>query len=197
MRNKGAVDNYSFHLPNEVDKPHVLSPKVVSNIKIMYLFFLLIWVLVNCLLYIFLKQICSLSSLISTSLGLVFLLINLVLWIRGESMDMSFTYRMELEKMQYLERNAAHMLTAFSCIVFLFSLSYKNDAGIINEHAFYSSIHFFLLSISIALVGVLPKIWIAKSNPLGLVLLRHLKTIFFTYSIFFMLNGIINVIIRL
>ena len=119
---------------------------------------------------------------------IVILVVNLLLWKDIDKVDDPDNYDKELQKIQYVERNAAHMVTSITGVLLIATAisAIKSNSPIPSEAILFESLAFIC-----AVVGVLPKYWIPSRKPYWLVILRHLKTVPFTYAISLFLGGLI------
>jgi len=97
-------------------------------------------------------------------------------------------YEVELRLIETVEKHAAHMVTAISTVLIIAAAisAIKGQALLPKEFILFESMAFIC-----AVVGVLPLYWIPSQNVHWLVMLRHLKTVPFTYSISLFLAGLL------
>ena len=102
--------------------------------------------------------------------------------------DRKKEYKSELKKMQYIERNAAHMVTAVTGVLFILAAitAMKNTAIFPRKVIMFES-----CALIFAVVGVLPKYWIPQAKVTLFRFLRHLKTVLYTFSISLFLGGLL------
>ena len=119
---------------------------------------------------------------------ILILAVNLSLWINLDVLHDCNNYDKELEKLQYVERNAAHMVNAITGLLLIAAAIsvMKKNALIPPDVIIFESSAFICV-----VVGVLPKYWIPSKRPFWLVILRHCKTVPFTYAISLFLGGLI------
>ncbi|MCK5133845.1 MAG: hypothetical protein KAR40_17050 [Candidatus Sabulitectum sp.] len=105
-----------------------------------------------------------------------------------ENNNVKGKYDIELKKMQYIEKNAAHMVTAITGVLIISAAisAMKNTEMIPKEAIMFES-----LALILAVVGVLPKYWIPSTKDNWLNWLRHYKTVFYTFSISLFLGGLL------
>ena len=117
----------------------------------------------------------------------VALLSNLVLWKKGSAYSSSES---ELKIIDVLERHASFFLIGSSAVFVFASLSIR-DLGLkfsVSAFIIYETLSLICLS------TVLLLYWIpAESKPENLVLLRHLKTIPFTFAVSFFLAALMTI----
>jgi hypothetical protein len=105
-----------------------------------------------------------------------------------ENNNVKGKYDIELDKMQYIEKNAAHMVTAITGVLIISAaISAMKSTEMIPKEA----IMFESLALILAVVGVLPKYWIPSPKDTWLKWLRHFKTVFYTFSISLFLGGLL------
>lgn len=119
---------------------------------------------------------------------IMILALNLLLWTNLEVVHDCEKYDKELEKLQYVERNAAHMVNAITGLLLIAAA-----ISVMKQNAFIPKgvIIFESIAFVCAVVGVLPKYWIPSQKPFWLIILRHMKTVPFTYAISLFLGGLI------
>ena len=120
--------------------------------------------------------------------AIVILLINMFLWSDPDRDAECDNYEKELAKIQYLERNAAHMVTAITgALIIAAAISaIKENAPVPGDVILFESAAFIC-----AVVGVLPKYWIPSKKGEWMMILRHLKTVPFTWAISLFLAGLL------
>ncbi|MDD5382311.1 MAG: hypothetical protein PHH60_01470 [Candidatus Margulisbacteria bacterium] len=97
-------------------------------------------------------------------------------------------YKEEVELVKFVERHANYLIYGITGVFIaaqVLSGQLKHEA---NFALFYL---FMILSMILSVCGVLPLIWIPKGDDKFLEWLRHFKTIWYGYSIYFFLAGII------
>ena len=122
---------------------------------------------------------------------LIILLSNMFLWRTIEDHEYATSYKKELIKIQYVEKNAAHMVTAITGVLIIAAAVsvMKDNASIPGEVIKFESAAFIC-----AVVGVLPKYWVPSTQGHWLEVLRHVKTVPFTFSISFFLGGLLSIL---
>lgn len=119
-------------------------------------------------------------------LGCTFgLLINTKIWWKPRSFG---DYKTEVSVIEFVERNVGPLITANSIVMSITFLAYARLMGEFPPTAFTI---YEMFSISFACL-VLPLYWIPSDSPKDLVRLRHVKTLFFFYSIYFLFAALIT-----
>lgn len=115
----------------------------------------------------------------------VILIANALLWVAAPSYE---NYEVEVPVIQFVERNAAHVVTAItgSILIAVAISAIKSQAPIPKEFILFQAAAFIC-----AVVGVLPLYWIPSKKVHWLVILRHLKTVPFSYAIVLFLTGLV------
>lgn len=118
----------------------------------------------------------------------VILTFNTLLWYKNDDGEELSNYKKQLSKMQLIEKNAAHMVTAITGFLLIAAAisEMKIDAIIPKDAIMFAS-----AALIFAVVGVLPKYWVPKNRGYWLVILRHLKTVPYTYAISLFLAGLL------
>lgn len=118
----------------------------------------------------------------------VILLSNLFLW-RGVVGYKD--YMVELTAIEFVERNSSYVSSAIYGVIVMASaiLAVKNTIFLPKEFIIFESLAFIFV-----VVGTFPLYWIPAKKVRWLVLLRHLKTVPFTYSIAFFLSGLLTLL---
>lgn len=113
---------------------------------------------------------------------------NMLLWCGPISYE---KYDVELDAIKFVETNAAHMVTAIAgTLVIAAAISaIKNQTPLPKEFIVFQSVAFIC-----AVVGVLPLYWVPSRRVNCLVMLRHLKTVPFTYAISLFLAGLLRLL---
>ena len=113
------------------------------------------------------------------------LISNLLLWIVATTYE---EFERESNRIEFVERNAAHMITAItgSLIIAAAISAMKSQVSLPKEFIIFQSIAFICTA-----VGVLPLYWIPSERTHWLVMLRHFKTVPFTYGISLFLGGLL------
>ena len=160
--------------------------KIIGSFYWVYKSGAVLWLIMFPLFYIYRYhqsgyQTYHLWYLIPYILGIGVLGWNAWRW-KNEKENLCGDYDTEVGIIEFAERNTSYLLIAISFISYLTS----GQAGVKE--------YFFLISLFLAVGGVLPLYWIPKNKVENLMLLRHLKTIPYTYSICFFLSGIISVL---
>ena len=122
---------------------------------------------------------------------LIILIANMLLWKSIERNEDCENYDKELQKIQYVERNAAHMVTAITGVLIIAAAisAMKGNTPIPKDVIMFESTAFIC-----SVVGVLPKYWIPSKKSHWMVVLRHLKTVPFTYAISLFLSGLLTLL---
>ena len=111
--------------------------------------------------------------------------INLKIWWTKRSFE---DYKTESEIIVCVERNVGPLITANSLVLSITSLAYAEVLATFPPTSF---IIYEILSLTFACF-VLPLFWIPSDATKNLVRLRHIKTIFFFYGVFFFLAALIT-----
>jgi hypothetical protein len=128
--------------------------------------------------------------------GFIPLAWNLKIWWS----DKQYTnYETEVEVIEFAERNANYIILAITAVCILAQMITATKISIRAGKSFFELIPIEFIyyqggAMLCAIIGVLPLIWMPpeNDNAKSLVWLRHLKTIFYTYSIFLLSAGIIG-----
>ena len=113
------------------------------------------------------------------------LLINTKIWWDPRSFE---DYKIEVDVIEFVERNVGPLITANSIVMSITFLVYAQLLGKFPPPPF---IIYEIFSISFACL-VLPLYWIPSDSPKDLVRLRHVKTLFFFYSVFLLFAALIT-----
>lgn len=113
------------------------------------------------------------------------LLVNMKIWWEPRPFR---DYETEVGVIEFVERNVGPLITANSIVMSITFLAY---ARLFEEFPPVAFAVYEILSISFACL-VLPVYWIPSDSPKDLVKLRHVKTLFFFYSIFFLFAALIT-----
>lgn len=165
--------------------------KLKREVMIIYLLGIILWVFVWYLIDGFYLS-GETKLLWFPFIACIFILItNLFLWKNLEDVHDCDQYENELNKLQYVERNAAHLVTAITGLLLIAAAisDLKGNASIPKSSTMFESIAFIC-----AVVGVLPKYWIPSKKSTWLIMLRHLKTLPYTYSVALFLGGLITLL---
>lgn len=127
----------------------------------------------------------ALFSIIGCVIGLSF---NLKMWWNPRSFA---CYETEVRVIEFVERNVGPLITANSIVLSITFLSYVQ---LLKSFPPISFIVYEILSLAFASL-VLPLYWIPADHPKDLVKLRHIKTLFYFYSVFFFFAALIALVL--
>lgn len=116
---------------------------------------------------------------------IIVLISNALLWAVAPSYK---SYEEELSVIQFVERHAGVVVTAITASIFIgFAISaIKTQAPLPEAFILFQSAAFIS-----AFGGVLPLFWIPSNKVHWLVMLRHIKTVPFSFAISLFLGGLI------
>jgi hypothetical protein len=98
-------------------------------------------------------------------------------------------YEVETNVIEFVERHAYYLIAAISCTIVAVTLYHSA----VNFNVPTLSIDFTVGALAADVGAVFPLIWIPSDNNAGLAILRHIKTVPFTYSVFLYLSSVIAI----
>lgn len=113
-------------------------------------------------------------------LGIVILIANLITWLCCSTYE---DYRTEVQVIEFVERNASHIIIAIS-VVFLAIQVLPKEIKLPSAFTYYSVFALTLSVIPLILV------WMPSKKVHWLVILRHIKTIPYSYAISFFIAAL-------
>jgi len=126
-----------------------------------------------------------LISVVGCAIGLA---VNAKIWWRERMFE---TYGTEVNVIEFVERNVSPLITANSMILSVTFLACITVAKRFPPTAF---VVYEMLSTVFACL-VLPLYWVPSDSVRDLVRLRHVKTLFFFYSVFFLFAGLMVLVL--
>lgn len=152
----------------------------VNGINIIYMVGLIIWIIIFPIILLHNKSLSTLSPydwwyLLPYILGMSVMIFHIIHW-RDEYKSPG--YKTEVDLIEFAERNTSYLLIGISFLNFMVTKEY-----------------FLLIAMYFSLI-VLFLWWISEGKKEQLVLLRHIKTLPYSYAICFFLAGIVAILER-
>jgi len=160
---------------NEVDIDKSFN---VKGIKYIYLFGLILWLILFPLFFFYNKNINSLQSYDMWYIAPYLIGIFVMIWhvFHWWEEYRSPGYKTEISLIEFAERNTSYLLIGISFLNYM----------VIKEY-------FLLIAMYTSLI-VLFLLYVSESKKEKLVMLRHWKTLPYTYAICFFLSGIVSIL---
>lgn len=132
--------------------------------------------------------------LIPFILCIVILFLNLRIWWSYPKYTDEYKYKTELRVAEFVDRDASYIVLAISVIILVVnSISQGDQQTIPILRQFYI---FQFLALASLIIGVLPFYWIPSDKISWLIILRHIKTVPYSYAVSFFLAGLISISIQ-
>jgi len=110
--------------------------------------------------------------------------------IKEESIEQEDKYKTEVNIIEFVERNSNYIILGITALLFASGFLSEKYYSLLKNSNF---VFFIGLSLTFSICGVLPLIWMPKQKePKYLRWLRHFKTIWYTFSIYLFLAGILS-----
>jgi len=127
--------------------------------------------------------------LIPFFLCILIMCLNLVIWMF--SPKYKDDYKTEVRVAEFVDRDASYIVLAISVVILLVKSISQGDQQTIPIllKDFYI---FHFLALAFLIIGVLPLYWIPSDKISWLIILRHIKTVPYSYAVSLFLAGLIS-----
>ena len=130
--------------------------------------------------------------LIPFFLCILIMCLNLLIWMF--SSKYKGNYKTELRVAGFVDRDASYIILAISVVILVVqSISQGDQQTIPILRDFYI---FQFLALASLIIGVLPLYWIPSDKISWLIILRHIKTVPYSYAVSLFLAGLISIPIQ-
>lgn len=187
---------YTYHGDSYCEKHFKERTENKISARLTYLLGIGLWVIIwGVFIYGILDQHFGLNMFIDLTNWWVFALFSVVGCVVGLGVNVKIwwtersfeDYKTEVDVIKFVERNVGPLITANSIVLSITFLAY---AQLYERFPPTSFILYEILSLAFACL-VLPLYWIPSDSPKDLVKLRHIKTVFFFYSVFFFFASLV------